>query len=432
MSKPTYQQLQTLSKRHGDAFYLVDIEAFLGNCQEFLKAFRVHYPRTHMGYSYKTNYLPAFCEAVEGLGEYAEVVSGMEYRLARHIGVEARNIIFNGPYKIPVDLALALQEGATINIDSLQEVEEVISLRKAHPSERPFRVCLRCHPGVPEAGETRFGIDAETGDLAKALKALRATPGILIRGVHCHVCPPKRRPDMYGVVAKKIVGLVKEHFDEPPECINLGGGFFSKMPPSLAARWPYPIPTYQAYGEAMATVMAEAFGEDGPELILEPGIALTADVIDFVCRVHALKHLAGKDIAIVTGSVYNTKPTKNNANLPMTSIRASEEGASATQAAHFTALDITGYTCMEDDVMYKDWSGELAVGDFLIFHNVGAYTNVLKPPFILPAPPMLLRSQPEVQLRRAERWTDVFATYKLANAPSLDRVALPNEEIDEH
>lgn len=44
--------------------------------------------------------------------------------------------------------------------------------------------------------------------------------------------------------------------------------------------------------------------------------------------------------------------------------------------------DITGYTCLEDDILYKGLEQEIHVGDVLCFGNAGAYTNVLKPPFI--------------------------------------------------
>ena len=47
---------------------------------------------------------------------------------------------------------------------------------------------------------------------------------------------------------------------------------------------------------------------------------------------------------------------------------------------------------MEDDIMHRSHHGKLAVGDFCVFSNVGAYTLVLKPTFIQSAPAVLCRS----------------------------------------
>lgn len=412
MQKHTYEQYQALASHHGDAFYLVDMAVFRDNFTSFRAAFQSHYPNTQLGYSYKTNYLPAFCEEVQRLDGYAEVVSGMEYRLARKIGVAGKDIIFNGPYKLPDALELALTEGATVNIDSLEEVEQVIAFRRAltwEPGAPTFRVCMRCHPGLDGVGETRFGVDVEAGELKAALTLLEAEPGIEVRGLHCHICPPRRRPELYGAMAQKIVDVACAHLATPPSCINLGGGFFSKMPASLRERWPYPIPTFEEYAEAMGSVMAARFGkEGGPELILEPGIAIVADAMSFVCRVHSIKTLHGKSLAVLTGSVYNTKPTKNDANLPMVVVPSGEQTEVSGQT-----YDLTGYTCMEDDVMFRGYEGPLTVGDFVRFENVGAYTIVLKPPFILPAPPMLtLDDGSDLSiLRRGETVDDVLATY---------------------
>ena len=48
-----------------------------------------------------------------------------------------------------------------------------------------------------------------------------------------------------------------------------------------------------------------------------------------------------------------------------------------------------GYTCIETDYLYRGYQGKLAVGDFVVFHNVGSYSLVMKPPFILPDGPVL-------------------------------------------
>lgn len=53
--------------------------------------------------------------------------------------------------------------------------------------------------------------------------------------------------------------------------------------------------------------------------------------------------------------------------------------------SEFSNIDFTGYTCLEQDVMQQECElCKLAVGDYIVFGNVGGYSNVLKPPFIRP------------------------------------------------
>ena len=78
------------------------------------------------------------------------------------------------------------------------------------------------------------------------------------------------------------------------------------------------------------------------------------------------------------------------------------------------SIDIVGYTCMEDDYLYRNFNGTLSMDDYIVFKNVGAYTLVLKPPFIHPSPAVLVCDENGKVLdviKRAEEFQDVFATY---------------------
>ena len=407
----TAARLDALAAELGDHFYIADLGQFEHNCADLLGAFTAHYTNTALGYSYKTNYLPAMCARADALGCYAEVVSGMEYALARKLGVPAARIIYNGPYKPDAALHRALSEGAVVNIDSLDETRRVVAFRQGSDAA-DFRVGLRSHPGLA-AIESRFGLDVRAGDLGRAIAALGEAGGIEIVGLHCHVCPPKRRAEVYNEVAHQVIDVARAHFGgKVPPVLNLGGGFYSRMPKELASRWSFPIPTFEDYGAAIAGAFAQRLGKDAPtQLVIEPGVSVTADVLQFWCRVESLKTVMSARIAVVSGSVYNVKPTKNSANLPIDVIPGDGRGQPLAGP-----LDITGYTCMEDDVLYRGFRGELRVGDWIGFRNVGAYTNVLKPPFIRPAPAMAtLDADGNVDqlLARPQQVEDVFAMFPL-------------------
>ena len=173
------------------------------------------------------------------------------------------------------------------------------------------------------------------------------------------------------------------------------------------------VPSFREYADAIAPGFAEAYPSGGPELIIEPGISVTADVMRFVARVVEIKSVRSRRLAVVTGSVYNVKPTKSGVNLPMTVVAGADEGSGDMTTA---PLDIVGYTCMEDDCLFAGWDGRLSIGDHVVFDNVGAYTIVLKPPFIFPCPPILALEPGSSDYRvvkRAETSSDVFATYSI-------------------
>ena len=79
---------------------------------------------------------------------------------------------------------------------------------------------------------------------------------------------------------------------------------------------------------------------------------------------------------------------------------------------YYTDIDLAGYTCIESDVLYRNYTGELGVGDFLVFSNCGSYSIVMKPPFILPDFPVVDISGGHIELiKRREQFDDLFHTY---------------------
>ena len=408
---PTHEALERLAAAHGDAFWLLDARRFEANCVAFRDAFRRRWPRTQLAYSYKTNYLPRLCRIVQALGGWAEVVSGMEYDLARRLGVPADRILFNGPGKPTADLERALLDGAVVNLDAPREVA-LVEAAARRAAGRPLAVGLRCTFDPGDGSTSRFGFDADGDELAAALARLRRVPGCRVVGLACHFVTRTRSVDDYARIADRMATLATAHFpDAPPAMLDLGGGFLSPMPPALARQFPFPVPSWDAYADAIGARLAARWpGGDGPELVLEPGMTVVADAMRFVARVVDVRHLRGRRLAVVAGSVYDVKPTKSPRNLPMTVV-----GPGIATGEDGDPVDVVGCTCMEDDRLFAGHRGGIAAGDFVVFENVGAYSLVLRPPFIRPCPPVL-EVGPDGAARvvkRGERLDDVIATHVL-------------------
>jgi len=403
--KVNEELLSSYSKVHGDSFYLLDTIKFEENFDEFLEAHRSIYPKTYIGYSYKTNYTPRLCSIVNKKGGYAEVVSEMEYDLAIRIGVLPENIIVNGPYKNKHTLEKFLLGGSLVNLDSFHEVKIVTEIALENPTST-LPIGIRCNFEINDSLISRFGFDVEGEEFHNAFEILRTINNVKLKGIHCHF--PNRNIESYVYRMDKMLDLTSKLFSSPPEFIDMGGGYFGRMDDSLKAQFNCKVPSYTEYACVVATRIKEFYKEVDealkPKLFLEPGSALVANTMKFIAKVVEIKKVRNKFIAMTSGSKFNMGLLSSSVNMPMQVYGVSEN------KVKYKSIDISGYTCIEKDYLYRDYNGELAKGDFVVFDNVGSYSVVFKSPFILPNVPVIEQTTGEV-LKRQEKMSDIFSTF---------------------
>lgn len=402
----TYQQLSSLSKQYGEAFYTLDVEQFKRNFTELKQAFSSIYPQFNIAYSYKTNYIPRLGQAVDSLGGFAEVVSDMEIDIARHAGVRAEKIIFNGPYKKSSAVNDLLLDGGTVNIDSIYELDNIRLLAIEHP-EKTINLGIRVNFAINDGVLSRFGFDVEFEEFQQVLKFMTSLPNIHLVGLHCHFAT--RSLETWAPRAKGMLKLI-DSLGLIPEHIDIGGGLYGKMAAELATQFPAKIPKYTEYAEAVATVFADHYGstpsDKRPLLLIEPGSALVGDCMSLITTVKSIKNVRGKAIATLLASMYNINMGKKNPPMKVVAKHDAEHRA-------YNDLDFAGFTCIESDYLYRGYSGQLAVGDYVVFSNVGSYSIVFKPPFILPNFAVVeVHENGSVEtIKRAETYDDLFQTY---------------------
>ena len=406
MTELTYNILNGISKQHGDAFYLLDTEQFKLNFRGLLKAFRKYYPESYIAYSYKTNYTPRLCRIVDEMGGYAEVVSDMELEIARRLGIPYRKVHFNGPVKDTEAVKAVILGGGVVNLDDYSEVSAIMELASENP-DKTINVGLRCNFDINDGVISRFGFDVEKPEFRQLVERLQATDNISIYGLHCHFA--SRRGETWKPRAEGMCKLVSELCKDTPDHVDLGGGLFGKMKNSLKAQFGMHIPTYREYAREAAATIAEFFEGKAqqPKLFIEPGSALVGDAMRFISRVKSIKDIRGKSIATLMGSIYNINPTLNKKNPPITVLHDE-----TLQTQEYRDLDFAGFTCIESDYLYRGYDGPLSIGDLVMFENVGSYSVVLKPPFILPNFPVLELTADGVKvIKRQETFDDLFHTF---------------------
>ncbi len=403
-----YTVLSSIRKAVGESFYILDEEQVKRNFIELKQAFIDIYPKMNIAYSYKTNYTPRICKIIADLGGYAEVVSDMEYRIAKQIGNKDSKIIFNGPYKKTETIREMLLKNGIVNIDGQADFNTLKEIAREF-SNQEVSVGIRCNFDVKDGVISRFGIDSESPLFGEIISYIENTPNVKLRNLHCHFA--SRSLEYWPNRATLMFDLIDRYKLYTLEHIDLGGGLFGKMADSLKKQFSMKIPSYREYARAIATLFSKRYAEveeeNRPELIIEPGSALVGDVMKFAAKVTNIKNIRGKDIATVLGSIYNINPTLNTKNPPLEIFSPEKE-----MQKSYTDLDFGGFTCIESDYLYRHFKGELAVGDYAVFGNVGSYSVVLKPPFILPNFTIVSISKGEITIiKEAETFDDIFKTF---------------------
>lgn len=400
--------LTNLASRFGNAFYLLESGSFESNYIELTEAFKKYYSKFNIAYSYKTNYTPKLVKIVNRLGGYAEVVSDMEMEIALRSSVSADHIIWNGPIKNADRVSELLLSGGTVNIDSIYEIDNIRSVAEGHP-EQTLNIGVRCNYDVGDGVLSRFGFDVDGEDFDTVLNFISKTPNLKLINLQAHFA--KRSPEYWTARAEGMLRTydkVVDRYGLRPERLDIGGGIYGKMPQTLREQLGIANITYDDYAYRAARLFEDHFknNPDAPWLFIEPGSAVAGDCMRFASRIETIKDVRGKRIATAIGSQKNI--SMSGINPPIQIVPSGEDRKLVEHA------DIVGFTCIEGDVLQKDYTGELGVGDFIIISNCGSYSLVMKPPFILPNFAVLDINGDSVEvIKRAENFDDLFHTFSL-------------------
>lgn len=380
-------------------------------------ALKKNWPNYRIGYSFKTNSLPWLVNFYKKQGAYAEVVSKDEYGLAKYLGFQDSEIVYNGPYKDEQSFRDVVLAGGYMNVDSKWELEWLTKLSEELAEGKLFtsfsdnseantegktetngkvseiHVGIRVNfnleqmcPGETTMGETsgRFGFSYENGEFAKALSYVRALPHVKVTGLHLHSSSKSRSVQIFRSIAQMACRLKKE-FDLTLSYVDIGGGYCGGMEGR---------PEYPDYFPAIAEELHKEFDPEQTQLVVEPGISLISKGSFFVTSVIDVRDIRDTRYLITDGSRFNIDATMiKSSYLYHTKLQNPSAPVMERQ-------EITGYTCMECDRLFTmENLPELQTGDQIIYENVGGYTISLNPLFI--------QYFPAVYVRNGEQMTEV-------------------------
>ena len=405
---PDSTQLTLIANKFGETFFTFNSKVLESNLISLKSAFNEFYKNTTIAYSYKTNYTPYVITIIKNFGGLAEVVSGMEYQIAKSIGVESGQIIFNGPAKSVGELKTAIIEGALINIDSLQELKTIVKIIESGVNlDAPFRIGIRCNIYMGAEVNSRFGVASDSSEFNEILEIIRANKKLKLAGLHCHL--PNRTIESVENRVEALSRIALETFDSAPEFLNIGGGFFGISQPEKNDS--NHKPSFLDYARVISQTISKVFQHNSwsPNLIIEPGTALIADCFTYWTRVVSTKKIGKLNYAAVDGSLLEMNPNNRSSRFPAFHIPVSERKLNSDR------WNIGGYTCIENDFLTENYDKDINVGDYLGYSHVGSYSVVMKPPFIRPACPILeVNDSFEVisVVREQQKIKSIFAEYR--------------------
>jgi diaminopimelate decarboxylase len=379
--------IDALVERFGSPLFVFSERTLREKYREMHAAFTTRYPHVVQAWSYKTNYLRAICAVFHDEGALAEVVSGFEYEKARALGVPGHRIIFNGPHKSMDALRRAVEEGARIHVDHLDEIHDLEQVAAELGRVVPIGMRLNMDTGIYPQW-TRFGLNLDSGQAIDAVKRIHARGHLVLRGLHAHIGTFILDPEAYGRETAKMARFaaeVSERFGFDIEYLDVGGGFPSKsrlkgtyLPPDVA------VPPIDAFAEAITDALyANLPPGVFPHLVLESGRALVDEAGFLVTTVVGMKRLPDGRRAYIADAGLNDLFTSFWYKF---TIEVDRE----VQGMNEPAM-INGPLCMNIDVLDEGvLLPALRRGTRLIFSPVGAYNTTQWMQFIEYRPAVVL------------------------------------------
>jgi len=399
--------VESLLERFGSPLFVFSEHTLRRTHREVHRAFALRYPKVQLAWSYKTNYLDAICRVFHEEGSWAEVVSEVEYEMARRNGVPGSRILFNGPYKPIPALRTALEEGARVHVDHHDELYQIEQIAKELGRKLPVTLRINMDTGVHPRWD-RFGFNYDNGEALSAIRRLHAGGHLYLEGLHAHIGTFMLDPQAYAKAASKLAELAlaaRRDTGVAVSSIDLGGGLPSRATlhgqygPGADTR-----PPIDDYAEAITSaLLAAGFPQDElPTLMLETGRALVDEAGSMLTRVVGSKRLASGGRAVIVDAGVNVLFTSFWYRHDV--IPASDKGGMLEETT------VYGPLCMNIDVVRPSvLLPPLETGDALVIRPVGAYNVTQSMQFIRlrPAVVMVGEHQEVDLLRRSEVLDDL-------------------------
>jgi diaminopimelate decarboxylase len=415
------QDVVALAERHGTPLHLLDVARLDANLAAFLAPPESGRPGVEVYYSFKTQPLPWIIKRLVSRGAGAEVISEYELRLARHLGIAADKIIYNGPGKSDASIRMSIEAGILLlNLNHLEEVDRVAAI--ARSLGRRVRVGVRVT--TSSGWSSQFGCSVASGEAMAAFERALAAPELDVIGLHSHRGRHIHHADELAGFVSEVLAFAAElrgrlHFE--PKILDLGGSLgiptvrgltpvdlrlVETLHTPVAPADPKTSLSATDYVRQLTAIVHahyQAQGATVPRLAIEPGRALTGNTQALIARVITTRTSPdGLAYAVLDAGV-------NIAGILRSQLsqiyRVTEYGSTRD-----TLYRLVGPICQPGDVIYPCVRlPRLSPGDVLMIMDSGAYFEPDSTSFSFQRPGTVAIEGEQVRVvRRAETFEDMI------------------------
>ncbi|MBM3599012.1 MAG: type III PLP-dependent enzyme [Alphaproteobacteria bacterium] len=322
------------------------------------------FPEAQVFYAVKANPAPEILARLNTLGSSFDVASPGEIDICLGQGATADRMSYGNTIKKERDIAYAHQRGVRLYaFDSESELEK---LQRAAPGARVFcRILVDCG-GAEWPLSRKFGCSPEmAADLLRKARDYGLDPYGIAFHVGSQQTDLKQWDAAVGLAARVFTVLREANVDL--RMVNVGGGF--------PARYRTEIPTLKRYAGAVTRAMTKHFGNNLPQVLIEPGRSMVGDagIIQSEVVLVSTKDY-GEDkrwVYLDVGKFSGLAETLDEA--IKYRIRTPHDGGETGPVV------IAGPTCDSADILYEKTEYHLPralkAGDRVEILSTGAYTS---------------------------------------------------------
>ncbi|MDA0678509.1 MAG: diaminopimelate decarboxylase [Bacteroidetes bacterium] len=400
-----------IAQEFGAPVYVYDANRIATQFNRLKNAFHT-VEQVKLHYAVKANSNLSILRLVHGLGAGLDTVSIEEVKLGILAGVPAEQIIYT-PNGVSIEeLEEARSLGVQINIDNLS----ILELFGQRFPETP--VCVRINPHVMAGGNSNISvghIDSKFGisiHQVPHIKRIVELTGMHINGIHMHTGSDILDIDVFLYAAEILFEAAKQF--KNLEFVDFGSGF---KVPYKKDDIETPIEEFGHKLSERFNAFCKSYGKD-LTLSFEPGKFLVSEAGLFIAKVNVVKQTTSTVFAGVdSGFNHLMRPMLYGAYHHIENL-SNPEGKPRFYS-------VVGYICETDTFGSNRRISEITEGDYLAFHNAGAYCFSMASNYnsrLKPAEVLWINGKAEL-IRERESFEDLIKGQRTVNVALDQNVA---------
>jgi len=359
--RATFQKMKAFADQHETPFVVIDTETISKAYDDLRAGFEF----ASVYYAVKANPAVEIIDLLRDKGSSFDIASIYELDKVMSRGVGPERISYGNTIKKSKDIRYFYEKG--VRMFATDSEADLRNIAKAAPGAKVYvRILTEGSTTADWPLSRKFGCQT---DMAMDLLILARQLGLVPYGISFHVGSQQRDISVWDAAIAKVKVIferLKEEDGIELKMINMGGGF----PANYITR----TNSLETYAEEIIRFLKEDFGDDLPEIILEPGRSLIANAGILVSEVVLV---ARKSRTAVERWVY--VDVGKFSGLIETMDESIKFPIYAEKKGEVEEVVIAGPTCDSADIMYENYKYglplNLAIGDRLYWLSTGAYTT---------------------------------------------------------